>query len=87
MRRLRILLRPLRTFSSFSANAPKTFDHRGPERNIGNEVTIHDVQMQVISAGRQQLLTFPAQIGKIGVENRGTDFTRDGRSRRHLACQ
>ena len=50
---------------------PDGFDDRGPEADVGDEVTVHDVQVEKVSAAAQDLVDLRAEFGKVGREDRG----------------
>ena len=62
--------------------APQAFDDRRPKRNVGHEMTVHDVEMVPVGAGlldRADLFGKPREIG-------GEDRRRDCDFTDHPAC-
>ena len=56
--------------------AAHSLDHVRPERQIGHEMTIHHIEMDVIGAGVGDRPDFSAQTSEISGENRGGDTDR-----------
>jgi hypothetical protein len=55
-------------------------DDRGPERNVIDEMAIHDVEMQPVCARLFHAVDLAFEMGKIRGENRRSD--ENGRSHR-----
>ena len=51
----------------------QTLDHRVPEGEIRNEVPVHHVQMEIVSAGVEHPTALLGELRQISIENRWTD--------------
>ena len=51
-------------------------DHVGSEREIGHELAVHDVPLEVIDAGRVEGFDLGTQAGEIARKYRGDDLNR-----------
>ncbi len=57
---------------------PQRSDHRWPHRQVGNEVPVHHVDVQPISAQRKHLLALSAQLGKVRGQDGGQHHRQPG---------
>ena len=55
---------------SFLRRAANGFDHGWAKRDVWNEVTIHDIEMDPVGARRIDIADFVAEFRKIGRQNR-----------------
>ena len=55
---------------------PERLHHVGAERNVGNEVAVHHVDMDPVGAGLVDRNDFLAKLGEIGSQNRRGDEQR-----------
>lgn len=55
----------------------KRFDDRGPDGQIGDKMTVHDVDMDDSGAASRGLLDLVRQMGEVGGEYRGCKFDQN----------
>ena len=55
---------------------PQRLDDLRPERDVGHEVAVHDVDVDAVGAGRVDRAHLLAEPGEVGGEDRGRDLER-----------